>query len=73
MSDQLHGHEISPLARRFAPMSAAAYERFKRSIAINGQQVPIARRDGVVYDGVHRLKACTELGLEPPIHGNRCG
>ena len=46
-------------------MSAAAYERFKRSIAINGQQVPIARRDGVVYDGVHRLKACTELGLEP--------
>ena len=65
MDDILHGHRISPLARRFAPHSATAYERFKRSIAINGQQVPIARRDGVIYDGVHRLKACIELGLEP--------
>lgn len=65
MDDILHGHRISPLARRFAPLSAPVYERFKRSIANNGQQVPIARRDGVIYDGVHRLKACVELGLEP--------
>ena len=65
MEEILHGHRISSLARRFAPHSAMAYERFKRSIAINGQQVPIARRDGVIYDGVHRLKACIELGLEP--------
>ena len=65
MDDILHGHRISYLARRFAPLSAPAYERFKRSIALNGQQVPIARRDGVIYDGVHRLKACIELGLEP--------
>ena len=65
MDDILHGHRISHLARRFAPLSAQAYERFKRSIASNGQQVPIARRDGVIYDGVHRLKACIELELEP--------
>ena len=65
MSDILHGHRISPLARRFAPLSAAAYESFKASIAKDGQLVPIARRDGVIYDGVHRLKACIELELEP--------
>lgn len=65
MTDILHGYQISPLARRFAPLSAAAYARLKRSIATDGQQVPIARRDGIVYDGVHRLKACIELGLEP--------
>ena len=65
MTDMLHGYQISPLARRFAPLSAAAYARFKKSIASNGQRVPIARRDGVIYDGVHRLKACLELGREP--------
>ena len=65
MSDILHDHHISPLARRFAPLSTEAYERFKRSIAKDGQRVPIARRDGVVYDGVHRLRACLDLGLEP--------
>ena len=65
MSDILHGHRISHLARRFAPLSPSAYESFKASIASDGQLVPIARRDGVIYDGVHRLKACVELGLEP--------
>ena len=65
MTDMLYEHDISPLARRFAPLSTEAYERLKRSIAKDGQQLPIARRDGVLYDGVHRLNACLELGLEP--------
>ena len=65
--DFIGEHEISPLARFFPRLSPKAYERLKRDIEKYGQRVPIARHRGLIIDGVHRLRACIELGIEPLI------
>lgn len=62
---EMYGHEISPMALYYRPLSPEAFERLKESIANVGQQVGIGRRDSVIYNGVHRLRACHELGIEP--------
>lgn len=50
------------------PLTAPAYEALKADIAKRGVLVPIEvdEETGVVLDGHHRLRACSELGLPPP-------
>lgn len=53
------------LAAMFPPMSAEEFEGLKADMAARGQVEPIAVRDGWIYDGRHRWRACVDLGLEP--------
>ena len=46
-------------------MSEEEYQILKKDIAANGLLVPIEIFDDKVIDGVHRQRACNELGIEP--------
>lgn len=58
-------HEVHPVARIFPPMEEDALIALAEDIQKNGQHQPIALKDGMVIDGVNRLKACELLGVEP--------
>lgn len=58
-------HEVHPVARIFPPMEEDALIALAEDIQKNGQHHPIALKDGMVIDGVNRLKACELLGVEP--------
>lgn len=51
------------------PLQAAEYEKLKESIAEQGVLVPVEKDadTGEILDGFHRMRACKELGIEPPI------
>src|SRR5208337_1254234 len=55
-------HEVCSL---FPPMSHAEFEALKADIAAHGLLVPIETYEGKVIDGKNRLRACSELGVEP--------
>jgi hypothetical protein len=46
-------------------MPDAQFKEFAADIVANGQRQPIKLWQGQVIDGRHRLRACTESGLEP--------
>ena len=56
---------VSILAKIFPAMKDAQYNRFKRGIREVGLLDPIVLWRGTIIDGVHRLRACLELGVEP--------
>ena len=57
---------IHPVAAAFPPMEGHAYEEMVESIRIHGLRQPIIlTSDGLVIDGVNRLRACGEAGVEP--------
>ena len=58
-------YPISPLAHMFPPLSPARYARLLASIRAHGIRRPIVVWRGQVIDGLHRLKACVEAGVEP--------
>ena len=58
-------YPISFLALMFPPLSPARYARLKASITAHGLRHPIVVWMGQVIDGVHRLRACLEAGIEP--------
>lgn len=51
------------------PLQAAEYEKLKESIAEQGVLVPVEKDadTGEILDGFHRMRACEELGIEPPV------
>ena len=55
-----------PLATLFPPMSKAEFLALKVDIAEHGICQVVILHQNQVLDGVHRLRACTELGLDPP-------
>ncbi len=57
--------ELHPLAQKYPPMEADEFAAFKADLAEHGQKNPIWLFEGKVLDGRNRLRACTELGLEP--------
>jgi hypothetical protein len=65
---------IHPAADAFPMLSAAEYRQLRDDININGVRVPVLMTpDGLVLDGRNRLRACDELGIDPPIetyHGD---
>ena len=58
-------YPISFLAMIFPPLSPARYARLLASIRARGLIHPIIVWRDQIIDGVHRLKACLEAGVEP--------
>ena len=59
-----------PISHQFSgaglpPLSPARYARLLASIRAHGLRRPIVVWRGQVIDGLHRLKACAEAGVEP--------
>jgi ParB-like chromosome segregation protein Spo0J len=52
-----------PLSAAFPSMSEADFQALKDDIDNNGQREPVIVLDGMVLDGWHRYRACSELGL----------
>ena len=58
-------YAISVLALMFPPLSPARYARLLASIRAHGLRRPIVVWQDQIIDGVHRLRACLEAGVEP--------
>ena len=58
-------YPISPLAHMFPPLSPAQYSRLLASIIAHGLIHPIVVWRGEIIDGLHRLRACLEAGVDP--------
>ena len=56
---------VRPESLRYRPLSEDEYSRLRRSVSAVGLLHPILLFEGAVLDGVHRLRACGELGIEP--------
>ena len=59
------GYPVSALAEAFRGPTPLEYKTLKDDIDLNGQQVPIAFKDGKIVDGRQRKRACIELGITP--------
>ena len=59
------GYPVSELAEAFRGPTPLEYKTLKDDIELNGQQVPIALKDGKIVDGRQRKRAMLELGLTP--------
>ena len=57
------GYPVSELAEAFRGPTPLEYKTLKDDIELNGQQVPIAFKDGKIVDGRQRKRACIELGI----------
>jgi hypothetical protein len=62
-----------PLSAAFPAMSADDFQALKSDIEANGQREPIIVLDGMVLDGWHRYRACTELGTKVKQFTFACG
>lgn len=54
-----------PLSAAFPSMADDEFLQLKADIALNGQREPIILHEGMVLDGWHRYRACSELGIKP--------
>jgi hypothetical protein len=60
-------YEPHELALVFPPMSEPEFAAFKADIREQGQQEAIVLYEGKILDGLHRYRACHELGREPRV------
>jgi len=60
-------YKIHPLAETFPPFTDPEFQALVDDISANSQREPITLFEGKVLDGVHRLKACRKLGIEPRV------
>jgi hypothetical protein len=60
-------YEAHELALVFPPMSEPEFAAFKEDIREQGQQESIVLYEGKILDGLHRYRACRELGREPSV------
>ena len=56
-------------------LSQDEYEALKADIAKRGVLIPIEvdEETGEILDGFHRLRACQELGIDPPVVARQLG
>lgn len=59
--------KIHPVCKVFPDISDDEFQKLKADIEEHGQRDPIIVRKGYILDGKNRLRACTELGIEPVI------
>lgn len=60
-------YRIHPYAEIFPVFSDAEFEALLSDIGAHGLREPILLFEGKVLDGVHRLRACTQLNIEPRV------
>ena len=60
-------YQAHELALVFPPMTEPEFAAFKADIREHGQREPITLYEGKILDGLHRYRACQELGLEPRV------
>ena len=58
-------YTVHPLAHLFPPLSPEQFEALVASIMALGLLDPITVWQGQIIDGLHRLRACREAGVEP--------
>jgi ParB-like chromosome segregation protein Spo0J len=56
---------VHPAAELFPMMSETEFQAMKEDIRIHGQNDDVLIWNGKLLDGRNRLRACTELGIEP--------
>ena len=56
-------YAIHPFAAAWPSMDAETYTAFLNDIRAHGQIAPITLYEGQILDGIHRDRACRELGL----------
>lgn len=56
-------HPIHPLARAVPPMTGEEYAALVEDIRVQGQLEPVVLYESAILDGIHRSKACAELGI----------
>ena len=61
----VRAYETHPLAAAFPPQAPEVYAALVKDVAENGLAAPVVLHEGRVLDGVHRLRACLEAGVEP--------
>ena len=67
-ADTWQPHELASL---FPPMPKLEFDDLVEDIRRNGQVVPIVLYEDKVLDGVHRVRACAEIGIEPDVRPYR--
>lgn len=60
-------YEAHELALVFPPMTEPEFAAFKEDVREHGQHEPIILYEGKILDGLHRYRACEELGREPRV------
>ena len=60
-------YQAHELALVFPPMTEPEFAAFKADIREHGQREPITLYEGKILDGLHRYRACQDLGLEPRV------
>jgi hypothetical protein len=60
-------YEPHELALVFPPMTESEFVAFREDIREHGQHEPITLYEGKILDGLHRYRACQELGREPRV------
>jgi len=60
-------YDTHELALVFPPMSEPEFAAFKADIREHGQHEPILLYEGKILDGLHRYRACHELGRDPRV------
>ena len=56
---------LHPFCLAIPEMTESEYQELKEDISGSGLLEPIVVFEGMILDGRHRYKACTELGIEP--------
>lgn len=60
-------YEAHELALVFPAMTQPEFAALKQDIQEHGQNEPITLYEGKILDGIHRYRACQELGREPSV------
>lgn len=58
-------YPIHPAAELFPMMSETEFQAMKEDIRLHGQNDDVLIWNGTLLDGRNRLRACTELGIDP--------
>ncbi len=61
----LSTYPVHPAAELFPMMSETEFQAMKEDIKLHGQNDDVLIWNGTLLDGRNRLRACTELGIEP--------
>jgi ParB-like chromosome segregation protein Spo0J len=60
------GLTVHPIAELFPELPAEDFRALVEDIRLYGVKVPIVVHEGQIIDGVHRYKACEQLGMKCP-------